>query len=73
MAVNDHLNLQSSCEPAPENCEEALSLLAFLEGQDFNLHLTNLCMHFLKKPEGEVLPGELRTALVPSKVHLNQF
>lgn len=48
MAVNDRLNLQDSGEPAPENCEEALSLLAFLEGQGFNLPLTNLCMHFLK-------------------------
>ena len=44
MAVNDHLNLQGSCKPAPENCEETLSLLAFLEGQDFNLPLTNICM-----------------------------
>ena len=48
MAVNDSLNLQDSCEPAPENCEEALSLLAFLVGQNFNLPLTNLCMRFFK-------------------------
>lgn len=54
MAVNDSLNLQDSCKPAPENCEEALSLLAFLEGQDFNLPLTTLCMSFLREVGAEL-------------------